>query len=85
MQKVVVYTKPMCPFCVRALGLLAEKGAPVEEVSAAYDREKREEMLARSGGARTYPQVFIGETHVGGCDELMALERAGELDGLLNG
>ena len=85
MPKIVVYTKPMCPFCVRAMALLREKNAAFEEISAAFDPEKRDEMLARSNGARTYPQIFIGETHVGGCDDLLALEASGELDGLLRG
>lgn len=85
MREVTVYTKPLCPFCVRALALLKEKGANVTEISAAFDREKREEMLARSNGGTTYPQIFVGETHVGGCDDLMALDRAGKLDPLLNG
>lgn len=84
MQEVTVYTKPMCPFCFRAIALLNEKGVKIVEISAAYDKAKREEMLARSNGKVTYPQIFIGETHVGGCDELVALERAGKLDPLLN-
>ena len=85
MQDVTVYTRPMFPFCVRALALLQKKGANVAEISAAFDRKKRDEMLARSNGKTTYPQIFVGDTHVGGCDELMALERAGKLDVLLNG
>ncbi|MEZ5895235.1 MAG: glutaredoxin 3 [Parvularculaceae bacterium] len=85
MNKATVYTRPLCPYCVRALTLLQKKGAEVEEISAAFDREKREEMLARSNGRTTYPQIFIGDVHVGGCDELLALERDGKLDGLLNG
>ena len=85
MQEVTVYTRPMCPFCVRALALLQKKGAPVKEISAAFDKAKRDEMLARSNGKRTYPQIFIGDTHVGGCDELFALEQQGRLDSLLNG
>ncbi len=84
MKAVTVYTKPLCPYCVRALSLLKRKGAAVEEVSAAFDNEKRGEMIRRSGGARTYPQIFIGERHVGGCDDLYALEEAGKLDPLLN-
>ena len=84
-MKITVYTKPLCPFCVRALSLLQKKGVEVEEISAAFDREKREEMIQRSNGARTYPQIFIGDTHVGGCDELFALDRAGKLDPMLNG
>ncbi len=85
MQKVTVYTKPMCPYCVRALSLLAKKGVEVEDISAAFDPDLRKEMLARSNGANTYPQIFIGETHIGGSDQLMALERAGKLDALLQG
>lgn len=85
MQQVTVYTKPMCPFCFRALSLLKKKGVKATEISAAFDKEKREEMLSKSNGKKTYPQIFIGETHVGGCDDLLALEEAGELDALLNG
>ena len=84
MQEVTIYTKPMCPYCFRAIALLNEKGVKVTEISAAYDQSKRQEMLSRSNGKVTYPQIFIGETHVGGCDDLMALERAGKLDPLLN-
>ena len=84
MQPVTIYTKPLCPYCFRAIGLLKKKGVEVTEISAAYDRAKREEMLSRSNGKTTYPQIFIGETHVGGCDDLMALDRAGKLDPLLN-
>ncbi len=85
MQEVTIYTRPMCGFCFRAMSLLNEKGAKVREISAAFDRKKREEMLARSNGQTTYPQIFIGDTHIGGCDALMALNRAGKLDALLNG
>ena len=84
MQKVIVYTKPLCPFCVRALSLLQKKGADVTEISAAFDPDKRREMLEKSNGKTTYPQIFIGETHVGGSDDLAALERDGKLDALLN-
>lgn len=84
MQPVTIYTKPLCPFCFRAIGLLKKKGAEITEISAAYDKAKREEMLARSNGGRTYPQIFVGDTHVGGCDDLMALEQKGDLDALLN-
>jgi len=84
MQPVTIYTKPLCPYCMRAMALLKKKGAVITEICAAFDREKREEMIARSGGARTYPQIFIGKTHIGGCDELMALDRAGKLDPLLD-
>ncbi|MGF1545582.1 MAG: glutaredoxin 3 [Parvularculaceae bacterium] len=83
MKKVTVYTKPLCPYCVRALSLLDKKGAEVEEISAAYDRDRRSEMVERSGGRSTFPQIFIGDEHVGGCDDLMALERDGRLDAML--
>ncbi len=85
MKPVTIYTKPLCPFCVRAISLLKRKGAAVDEICAAFDNERRAEMLRRSNGARTYPQIFIGEVHVGGSDELHALEEAGKLDPLLNG
>ena len=85
MKPVTVYTKPLCPYCVRALSLLKKKGAAIREVSAAFDRELRAEMIARAGGRSTYPQIFIGDVHVGGSDDLYALEAAGKLDPLLNG
>ncbi len=80
---VVMYTKPLCPYCSRAKALLKKKGVAFDDISAAFDKAKREEMLQRSNGARTYPQIFIGEVHVGGSDELHALEREGKLDALL--
>jgi glutaredoxin 3 len=83
MPPVTVYTKPFCPYCTRALGLLKQKGAEVTEIEAGFDPAARREMLARSNGGSTYPQIFIGERHIGGCDDMMALERAGELDKLL--
>ena len=85
MQTVTIYTKPLCPYCVRAMSLLKRKGAEIVEISAAFNKEKRQEMLARSNGQRTYPQIFIGDTHDGGSDDLAALERDGKLDALLNG
>ncbi len=83
MKTVRMYTTPICPYCVRAKSLLARKGVAVEEVDVFMDATAREEMLAKSGGARTVPQIFIGDFHVGGCDELYALEKAGKLDPLL--
>ena len=83
MAAVTIYTKPFCPYCVRALGLLERKGAEVTEIEAAFDAGKRAEMLQKSGGAATYPQIFIGDRHVGGCDDLYAVDRAGELAPLL--
>ncbi len=80
---VVIYTKPMCPYCVRAMALLGRKGVAYTEISAALDDSKRKEMISRAGGRMTYPQIFIGALHVGGCEDLESLERAGKLDGLL--
>lgn len=80
---VTLYTKPGCPHCARALGLLREKGVAFTDISAAFEPDKKAEMVARSGGRATFPQIFIGDRHVGGCDDLMALEAKGELDGLL--
>ena len=84
MAHVTIYTRPYCPYCTAALDLLERKGAEVTEVVANSDPQKRQEMLDRSGGRATYPQIFVGETHIGGCDDMMALERRGELDTLLN-
>ena len=82
MPKVVIYTKPFCPYCSRAEALLAKKGVDYEEIVASMDPELREEMRQRSG-RMTYPQIFIGDHHVGGFDDLYALEQAGKLDALL--
>jgi glutaredoxin 3 len=82
MAQVTIYTRPFCGFCARALGLLGRKGAQFTEIDAGFDPAKRREMIARSG-ASTFPQVFVGGRHIGGCDELMELERRGELDGML--
>lgn len=82
MPKVVIYTKPFCPYCARAEALLARKGVDYEEIVASMDPDKREEMRRRSG-RMTYPQIFIGDTHVGGSDELHALDAGGRLDALL--
>lgn len=83
MTKVTIYTTPICPYCARAKRLLADKGAPVEEIDVFMDSKARTEMEAKSGGRRTVPQIFVGDHHVGGCDELYALDRAGGLDPLL--
>jgi glutaredoxin 3 len=82
MTEVTIYTRPYCSFCIRAVALLEEKGAPFTEIEAGFDPEKRQEMMRRSGRT-TFPQIFIGERHIGGCDEMMALEREGRLDALL--
>jgi len=83
MSQVTIYTKPYCPYCIRAVGLLEQKGVDFTEIEAAFDPEKRREMLQRSGGRATFPQIFIGDRHVGGCDEMLALDREGKLDPLL--
>jgi glutaredoxin 3 len=83
MKTVRLYTTPFCPYCARAKSLLKKKGAEFVEIDIFMDDGAREEMQANSGGARTVPQIFIGDTHVGGCDELYALEKAGKLDPLL--
>jgi glutaredoxin 3 len=82
MAKVTIYTKFMCPYCVRALSLLRAKGASIDEIDGASDPVVRGEMNQRSG-RNTFPQIFIGDTHVGGCDDLLALEARGGLDPLL--
>jgi glutaredoxin 3 len=83
MPKVEIYTKMLCPYCTRAKKLLADKGAVFEEHDITLGGPRRAEMLSRSHGRTTVPQIFIGEHHVGGSDELAALERAGALDALL--
>ena len=83
MKKVVIYTGPMCNYCSAAKHLLNKKKINYEEIDIGYDDEKREEMLKKSNGAKTIPQIFIEEKHVGGYVELKALENKGELDSLL--
>ena len=80
--RVEIYTRDFCGYCTRAKALLASKGVEVIEYRAGDDAEKRREMIQRSHGT-TYPQIFIGQQHIGGCDDMMALERAGKLDPLL--
>jgi glutaredoxin 3 len=81
---VVVYLAGWCPYCQRARDLLSKKGIEFREIDVDDDPQLREEMIARSG-RRTVPQIFIGEKHVGGCDDLLALDASGELDRLLQG
>ncbi|ATX67211.1 glutaredoxin 3 [Roseinatronobacter bogoriensis] len=85
MQPVEIYTSPLCGFCHAAKRLLSVKNASFTEIDLSRQPERRAEMLSRSGGARTVPQIFIGDIHVGGCDELHALDRAGQLDAMLKG
>lgn len=83
MPRIEIYTKFLCPYCTRAKTLLTRKGATFEEHDISMGGPLRGEMLERSGGRQTVPQIFIGGTHVGGSDELAALDRAGTLDTLL--
>lgn len=81
---VTMYVTTFCPYCVRAKALLQRKGVSVDEINLDGDAGARRELVAMSGGLRTVPQIFVGPDHVGGCDELYALERAGRLDPLLD-
>ena len=80
-----IYTRPGCGYCSAARSLLTRKNAAFTEFDVAVDPSWRAEMVERSGGGATFPQIFIDKVHVGGCDELYALDRQGELDGLLAG
>ena len=82
--QVTMYTTSWCPYCTRARSLLKSKGVAFDDIDVEEAPEKRSEMQARSG-RRTVPQIFIGDQHVGGCDDLHALEAAGKLDALLAG
>jgi glutaredoxin 3 len=83
MKQVEIYTSPLCGYCHAAKRLLSAKGVSYSEIDVSRDPDKRQEMLARANGRHTVPQVFVGDTHVGGFDDLSALERAGKLDPLL--
>ncbi len=83
MAEIVVYTKPGCPYCSSAMALLNKKGAAFTEIVASNDPEKKAEMVEKSGGRATFPQIFINGEHIGGCDDIQALERKGGLDPLL--
>lgn len=83
MARVEIYTKAFCPFCARAMALLKKKGVAPQEYDITMGGPKRAEMISRAPGRTTVPQIFIDELHVGGSDELAALERAGKLDALL--
>ncbi|MBK1636120.1 glutaredoxin 3 [Rhodovulum adriaticum] len=85
MQTVEIYTSPYCSFCHAAKRLLDQKGVSYAEIDVAMEPKRREEMMTRANGGYTVPQIFVGQTHVGGCDDLYALERAGKLDPLLAG
>ena len=83
MSEVTIYTRAMCGYCAAAKRLLDGKGVAYREHDASFSPDLRQEMIARAGGRSTFPQIFIGDVHVGGCDDLHALERTGRLDALL--
>jgi glutaredoxin 3 len=85
MAQVTIYTTMMCGYCHAAKELLNSKGVAFEEIDVSFAPGARQEMTERADGARTVPQIFIGDTHVGGCDDLYALDNEGKLDDLLAG
>ena len=84
MKTVEIYTSPLCGFCHAAKRLLNQKGVDFSEIDVFKDPGRKPEMIQRANGGRTVPQIFIGTQHVGGCDDLYELERAGKLDALLS-
>lgn len=85
MKKVIIYTTNTCPYCNRAKSLLNKKNVNYSEINVENDEALRDEMIAKAGGKRTVPQIFIGDYHVGGCDDLYEYESQGKLDKLLQG
>ncbi|AFO93107.1 glutaredoxin 3 [Phaeobacter inhibens] len=83
MKPVEIYTSPLCGFCHAAKRLLTQKGVSFDEIDVLANPDRKAEMIERANGGRTVPQIFVGETHVGGCDDLYALDRSGKLDPLL--
>lgn len=83
MSTIEIYTSPLCGFCHAAKRLLKQKGATFSEIDVLANPDRKPEMIQRANGGRTVPQIFIGDIHVGGCDDLFALDRAGKLDPLL--
>ena len=83
MPRIEIYTKSFCPYCWRAKALLDEKGVEYREIAVDFGGEERQAMIQRANGRTTVPQIFVAGTHLGGCDDLMALDRAGKLDPLL--
>ncbi len=83
MPTIEIYTQPWCPFCARAMHLLSSKGVEFREINAPHGSTERQESIRRSGGRTTVPQIFINGQHIGGCDDLVALDRAGQLGPLL--
>jgi glutaredoxin 3 len=84
MAEIEIYTQPWCPFCSRAIRLFSSKGVAFREIDAPHGSAAREESIRRSGGRATVPQIFIDGRHIGGCDDLLALDSSGSLDPLLH-
>ncbi len=82
MKKIIIYSKDVCPYCVKAKNLLQRKGAVYEEIKITTD-EQKQEMIKKANGRMTVPQIFVGDFHIGGCDDLYALESEGKLDKIL--
>ena len=85
MRTVTIYTTKLCGYCFAAKRLLKQKGVAYEEIDVSFSAKARQDMTARANGGRSVPQIFVDDHHVGGCDELHALEQAGDLDTLLAG
>ncbi len=83
MKKITIYTTSVCPYCVRAKALFDRKGLTYEEINV-EEQQERDKMVIKAGGRRTVPQIFIGSVHVGGCDDLYALEKEGKLASILS-
>lgn len=83
MTEIEIYTQPWCPYCERAMHILATKGVKFQEIDAPNGSAARKEARERSGGRTSVPQIFIDGTHIGGCDDMVALDRAGKLNGML--
>ena len=80
MVNIVIYTKPTCPYCIKAKGILTEKGQKFTQINIEGNDDLRSEMIRKSGGRHTVPQIFIDNDHIGGCDDLVAYNASGELD-----
>ena len=84
MTTVTIYTRLLCPFCFQALSLLKNKKVAIEEIKVNMNTQLKAEMVERANGATTFPQIFVGDTHVGGCDDLIEMDKTGKLDALLS-
>ncbi len=80
MSKIIIYTTDICPYCVRAKDLLKSKGLEYKEINVTNDHKAREQLIHKANGQRTVPQIFIGDKHIGGCDDLIEINNSGKLD-----